>query len=87
MALELRSGDNSMHERVTGTTALKFMAAIDKAIDEAGSGQYKAFKLLTELDGMGLEIVAKEYPSCHGVGTRQQTDSVPKINPGEAATA
>ena len=84
--IHITSGDNSMHERVTGTTALKFLAAIDKAIDEAGSGQYKAFKLLSELDGMGLEIVAKEYPPSHGVGTARQTDSGAKDASSEAAS-
>ena len=75
-----------MHERVTGTTALQFFAAIDKAMDEAGSGQYKAFKLLTELDGVGLEIVAKEMPPSRGVGTVAQTDSLPKPLAGDAVT-
>lgn len=64
-----------MHERVTGTTALQFFAAIDKAIDEAGSGQYRAFKLVAELDGMGLEIIAKDLPPSRGVGTEGKTDS------------
>lgn len=51
-----------MHERVTGATTLKFLAAIEKAMDEAGAGQYRAFKLLSELDGMGLEITARDMP-------------------------
>lgn len=71
--LHLTSGDNSMHERVTGATTLKFLAAIEKAMDEAGAGQYRAFKLLTELDGMGLEITARDMPP---ESPRAKTDSV-----------
>ena len=66
-----------MHERVTGTTALKFLAAIDRAIDEAGSGQYKAFKLLAELESLGLEVTAKEMPP-ESIGGK--TDSAPDLD-------
>lgn len=75
-----------MHERVTGTTALQFLAAIDKAIDEAGSGQYRAFKLLAELDLLGLEVVSKEPPPSRGVGTEEATDSVHRAGSTEAAS-
>ena len=65
-----------MHERVTGTTALQFFAALDKAIDAAGTGQYRSFKLLSELESLGLEVVTKEFPPpSRGVGT----DSVPDL--------
>lgn len=76
-----------MHERVTGTTALQFFAAIDKAIDEAGSGQYRAFKLVSELDAMGLEIAAKEMPPSRGVGTDSVRDLGQEIIDGRGVTA
>ena len=74
--IHITSGDISMHERVTGTTALKFLAAIDKAMEEAGAGQYRAFKLLAELESLGLEVTAKEMPP---ESVRGKTDSAPDL--------
>lgn len=84
--IHITSGDSSMHERVTGTTALQFFAAIDKAIDEAGSGQYRAFKLVAELDGMGLEIIAKDLVPSRGVGTDSVRDLGQEIIDGRGVT-
>lgn len=85
--IHITSGDISMHERVTGTTVLQFMGAIRKAMDDAGTGQYKEFKLMAELDAMGIEMRAKEMPSCRGVGTDSVRDLGQEIIDGRGVTA
>ena len=47
---------------IDGDLVLKFIDGIDRAMDEEGNGQRKAFNLLTELRKVGLRIVAVELP-------------------------
>lgn len=48
--------------QISGTTALAFFAGIDRAMDDAGTGQFRVQKLLTGLKEIGLDIVAVETP-------------------------
>lgn len=48
---------------ISGKDALAFLSGIDKAMEEAGGGQFRAFKLLAELEKIGLGIVSLDGPS------------------------
>lgn len=51
--------DQPMTE-IDGDTVISFIAGIDKAMEEAGVGQYRAFKLMVALKAIGLGIKAVE---------------------------
>lgn len=45
---------------ISGKDALAFLAGVEKAMDEAGGGKFRAFNLLAELERIGLGIVSLE---------------------------
>jgi hypothetical protein len=49
--------------KIDGATALQFFVGIEKAMDEAGGGRYRAFNLVTALRRIGLGIVAIDAPA------------------------
>lgn len=56
MVLTLFSCEEADMQIVDGDTVLSFMADVDKAIDDAGTGQYRAFKLMSGLKAMGIVL-------------------------------
>jgi hypothetical protein len=46
-----------------GDLVLGFVSAIESAMDDAGTGQHRAFKLLASLRTRGLAIKAIEMPA------------------------
>lgn len=48
--------------QIDGATALKFLAGVESAMDAAGGGKYRAFNLVTELQRIGIGLVAVEVP-------------------------
>lgn len=48
---------------VDGDTVLSFLADVDKAIDDAGTGQYKSFKLMSSLKAVGIVLKRETAPS------------------------
>lgn len=44
--------------QIDGDTVLRFLSGIETAMDNAGRGEHRAFKLLSELKLLGLHIEA-----------------------------
>lgn len=44
---------------VDGDVVLSFLAGVDKAMDDAGVGQHRAFKLIANLKAMGIALKAE----------------------------
>lgn len=65
--------------RVDGKTVITFLAGIEKAIDDAGVGKYRALKLLDNLAELGLSVEAAEIPPTLAVV------AVPESKPEEMA--
>lgn len=48
---------------VDGDVVLSFLAGVDKAMDDAGVGQHRAFKLIANLKAMGIALKAEMPPA------------------------
>ncbi len=48
--------------QIDGDTVLAFLAGIERAMDDAGNGQHRAFKLIANLKAMGIALKAVETP-------------------------
>lgn len=48
--------------QIDGDTVLAFLAGVEQAMDDAGQGQHKAFKLMANLRAMGIALTAIEVP-------------------------
>lgn len=48
---------------VDGDVVLNFIAGVEKAIDDAGVGQHRAFKLIAGLKAIGISLKADAPPA------------------------